>query len=308
LKREEFEASANKEKTQHEGRKFDGEKKPYDGNKNRAPGEKKQFNNREGGSGQFEKKDHRDGAGKKHQAHVAPRRGRDFDKHSAGKTSNKPEDKRGGEGAGNWGNPLDATVVDTTTGGWGDEGQETVTAPVHEEKDVKVDEEKKDGESGKEKREAQPSWDDEGFGKMTLADYEKVASEKAAALAKQVGEIKPRERDLSGVDLTKFVEKDNLEEERYGKKSEKKDKKKATPVARPGEKSVNLTDVFAVGRPGGRGGPRGAPRENRPQQQQQGDRDNKPRGQGRGNRGGEFVHKVPSGTKQFPELKPAVSK
>lgn len=301
LKREEFEASAvNKDKTPEERqRKNDGEKRPYDGpKKDRAPGEKKQYN-RDGGSGHFEPKRERD-QNKKHQGYQPPRRGREYDKHSAGKTPNKPEDKRGGDGAANWGNPItDATPVPTESG-WGDEGE----PQTPEEKDVQTPAEEKK-EEDTQKRPSEPAWDDEGFNKMTLAEFQsKVAAEKAAALAKQVGVVQPRERDLNGVDLSKFVEKDNyLDDDKYAKKSEKKEKKKPAAGVRPGEKAVNLTDVFSVGRPGGRGG-RGGRGGDRPQQ---GDRENKPRGQGRGNRGGEFAHKVPP-TKQFPELSAAVNK
>jgi len=353
--REEFEATGKDKTHRYEGgerqnRRNDGyEKKPFDGQrKDRAPGEKKPYNNREGGSGQHDPKRVGDQAYKKRETkegntgQQAPRRGREFDKHSAGKTSNKPEDKRRGEGQANWGNPLDTTVAteggwgDATetqpaadageTGGWGDDN-EPASTPVHEE-EPKFGGEDKDTKP--EKREPTgPSWDDEGYGKMTLKEFqEKVAAEKAAQLANAVGVVQPRARDLKDVDLSKFVEKEAFDDEKYGKKSDKKEKKKPAASARAGEKQVCLTDVFAVGR--GAGGPRGGRGGDRPQgerrqgdrpqgerrqgdrpqgERQQRDNDNKPRGgQGRGNTG-DFsqTHKVPS-KKQFPELSAAVNK
>jgi len=284
LKREEFEKAEHKP-YHHDGdrpprNRDDGyQKKQYDGpRKDRAPGDKKPYNNRGDGSGNFEKKladgthkKREQNSGASHQSHQGqgnrpPRR--EFDKHSAGKTPNRPEEKRHGEGSANWGSPLDSVAAtgdvwtDSTPSapaeaGWGDEN-EPKTAPVHEE-------DKKSGADAdatpKEKKDLGPAWDDEGYGKMSLAEFnEKVAAQRKAELEKKVGTVQPRSRELDGVDMTKFVEKDSFGDDKFPKKADKKDKKKPVAAARPGEKAVNLAEVFAVGRPGRGGGgerPRG---------------------------------------------------
>lgn len=345
--REEFDkASTGGKPYQQDGERQprkDGEKRPY--TPKEFTGQKKQVDRRDGAQGHFNEKKDRDGQIKKagyqgHQGQTSQggqRRGREFDKHSAGKTSNKPEDKRHGEGAGNWGSPLDAAVVEesltdatTAASGWGDEGENNKpTTPVHDDEKKTGD----DAETPKEKREEKASWDDEGFGKMTLKEFQdKVAAEKAAQLTKAVGTVQPRERDLKGVDLSKFVEKDNQDDEKYAKKA-KKETKKPVAAARVGEKPVNLAEIFSVGgrprqdrpqgdRPQGDRPPRSQgdrpqgdrpPRGDKPQGDRpprtQGDRpqrdgqsgEHKPRG---GQQRGEYVqaHKVPTREKDFPGL------
>jgi len=152
---------------------------------------------------------------------------REFDKHSAGKTGNKFQNKRQGEGQANWGNAVsDATSGNATWGDenapttkveatepavWGDEG-EAKSEPAKD--DTKADaDEKKDDAPAKPSKPAEPAWDDEGFGKMTLADYQKtIEAEQQAALAKLAGQKERRAADA--VDLKKFqvCEKDNTDE------------------------------------------------------------------------------------------------
>jgi len=270
------------------------DKKPFEG-KRQFNGEKKQFKG--------ERKPRVEGEeGRK------PKR--EFDKHSAGKTPNKFQDKRAGRGQGNWGNPVDSgTAVPaaewgevaptvtaeatTETAGWGDEG-EVKAAPAEattwgdegQEKTAEAAE----GAKEEDKAPRPPAWDEvEGYGKMTLAEYQKVQAQKEAELAAKLGA--PKEKRVVEVDTSKFVvhtaDKNAEDRSLPAKKDTKKGQQRA------GTKAVDLGEVFAVRGSGGRGrGGRGGFQGDRQQGGQRG-------------RGGQ--NKVPS-AKQFPELVPQTAK
>jgi hypothetical protein len=284
-------ASQNSDKRPPRG---DGsDKKPFEG-KRQFDGEKKQFKG--------ERKPRVEGE----EGRKGPKR--EFDKHSAGKTSNKFQDKRGGRGQANWGSPVDAAAATTAadwgepaapaaeatteTAGWGDEGvAKTVQAAAgwgtEGEKTAEAAEDVKE----EEKVPRGPAWDEvEGFGKMTLAEYQKVQAQKEAELAAKLGA--PKEKRVVETDTSKFLvltaDKSEVDRSLPAKKDTKKGQQRA------GTKPVDLGEVFAVRGSGGRGrGGRGGFQGDRQQGGQRG-------------RGGQ--HKVPTGAKQFPDLVPQTAK
>jgi len=265
-------------------------------------------------------------------------RGREFDKHSAGKTGNKFEPKRQGGGAANWGSPIEQpdpnasgggwgadpdTPVGEKAGGWGDEGAQA-TEPVvaasggwGDENEPKpaapADEPEKEyvpPPFEEKKKEREPDWDEvEGHGKMTFAEFEKVKAQKDAELLAKIGGSKELRKVDAPTDLGKFRDwRDDLADDKDKKLAAKKEQKKGQPKS--GIKNVELTELFDVKGPGGRGGRggrgRGGFQGDRPPRvegQQQGEE--KPRRGGyQGNRGQGGYNRVPSGAKQFPDLVP----
>jgi len=157
---------------------------------------------------------------------------------------------------------------------------------------------------------------------MTLADYEKVKAQRDAELLAKLGGPKET-RKIENVDLKNFSYKENVDA-KDKLLAERKAAEKKKNQQRAGEKPLDLTSVFAVKGPGGRGGggggrggrggfqgdrpPRGEGQGERPPREGQGEQ--QPRaedGEERQRRGGYQAHggqhKVP-GAKQFPDLVP----
>jgi len=325
-----------------------GERKPYQGNRDGEKGERKQPYNAPGTPETEKRVDRRQFPGNKEgprgQGEGGERkpRGREFDKHSAGKTGNKFEPKRQGGGQANWGSPIetadanatagwgtdpDAGASDKTpvggwgdegaqatepvaaaTGGWGDEGEPKAAVPVEPEKEVFVAEEKK-------REDRAPAWDEEeGYGKLTFAEYEKVKAQKDAELLAKIGGSKELLKVETPQALAKFHDwRDDLADDKDKKLAAKKEQKKGQQKS--GVKEVQLNEVFDVKGPGGRGGRggrgggrggRGGFQDERPPRAegQQAGEDKPRRGGYQGNRGqGGAQHRVP-GAKQFPDLVP----
>jgi len=179
-------------------------------------------------------------------------------------------------------------------------------APAADPEEAKAEPEKEE-----KKTEARPAWDDEGFGKMTLAEYEKVKAAKDAELLAKLGPLGPKEtRKIENVDLKNFSYKENADaKDRL--LAERKAAEKKKNQQRAGQKPLELTEFFAVkgagrgGAGGGRG--RGGFQGDRPPREGQAERQPREEGEDKQRRGGyqgPNQHKVPSGAKQFPDLVP----
>jgi len=267
-----------------------------------------------------------------------------FDKHSGGKTTNKPPPKRKGEGSANWGNDTSKTVAgwndeaaasspaQTDVVGWGDEGEvkpEKTTTQQGWGDEGEKKSEKKDGEAEEKferKKPEGPAWDDEGFGKMTLEEFQKtVAAQREKALADLKVGVKATGRQVeTTVDLSKCSYRETTDEKEKKLAEERRkqiaEEKKRRGQQRAGEKSVDLSQFIDVRTRGGRGGRGGGGRggdrpprtegETKPEgQQQQGSPDGQRparggRGGARGGAGGSGGgNRVPKNA--FPDLPPA---
>jgi len=193
-----------------------------------------------------------------------------------------------------------------TTQGWGDEGDKKP------EKDTK-----EDGEPKTEEREKKPAWDDEGFGKMTLEEFQKtVAAEREKKLADlKVGVKGPGRQIEQTVDLSKCSYRDTTDEKERKLAEERKkelaeERKKKGVQQRAGEKNVELSafiDVRTRGGRGGRGGGRGGDRPPRaeggsPSGEAATTGEGKPNRGARGGRGGGGGNRVPTSKNAFPDL------
>jgi hypothetical protein len=299
------------------GRKFDerkpGEKQPYRGDRDRQPKENT----------------------------TRPPRHEGYDKHSGGKTSNKPPARKGGAGAGGWGDqptlatetvdwdqtsapapaggagwpedetPKVAVASSTDNTGWGDD------KVTKSDKSDKKDSEEKDDSK---KKSSEPAWDDEGHGKMTLEEFQKtVAAKRASDLeALKVG-VKSTGRQIENtVDLSKCYYKDTTDDKEKklaeDRKKEKADDAKRRGQQRAGTQAVDLSEYIDVRTRGGRGGRGGGRGGDRPPRGAEGQEQASPepsraaRG-GRGGRGGggggNRVPKKDAGRDAFPALAPA---
>jgi len=309
LKREDFESAEKPPKTDKQAfrgpgnpKKFDGTGKPDGAKQYRADGDKRQPNpNRQ----------------PKHEG---------FDKHSGAKTSNKPPAKRQGGGTGNWGAPTSTawpedvvTTPSTTDGqGWGDEGEKKVAATAQDDaKPEKTENTKEDGEQ-KDEKDRKPAWDDEGFGKVLLDEFQKTtAAERAQKLESLgVGVKGPGRQIENTVDLSKCSYRDTTDEKEKKLADERKnqlaEERKKKGQQRADKGNVDLSEYIAVksrggrgGRGGGRGGDRPPRAEGSPDSTPEGTRPN--RG-GRGGRGGGGGNRVPQSKNAFPELGAATAK
>jgi hypothetical protein len=320
----------NKERKPYQGNRDDNrERKPYQGNREGEPrqpydGEKRQHKPIHQGGGRPEER--------------KPPRGREFDKHSAGKTGNKFEAKKQGGGAANWGTPepeiasiagpgwgndpepvekpsdapgwgdesAQPTEPAAAAPGWGDENEPKVaaapSAPASVEQEAPLPKEEK-----KEKR--PPLWDEEeGYGKITFAEYEKVKAQKDAELNAKIGGTKAPRKVEAPTDMSKFVDyKAEFQDDKDQKLAAKKDQKKGQQKV--GVKTVELNELFDFKGPGGRGGGRGGrgrAGDRPPRVEGQAAGEEKPRrgGYGQANRGQGGHLRVPVGAKQFPDLVP----
>jgi len=179
------------------------------------------------------------------------------------------------------------------------------------------------------KRPDGPTWDDEGYGKMTLEEFQKtVAAQREKDLADKVG-VRATRAVENTVDLSKCSYRETTDEKEKKLAEERRkqiaDEKKRRGQQRAGEKSVDLTQFIDVRTRGGRGGGRGGggrggdrpPRTEggKPEgdaQQGQGSPDSQRparggRGQGRGGAGGNGGggNRVPTAKNAFPDLPPA---
>lgn len=301
LKREDFESAEKPPKSDKPAfrgpgnpKKFEGTGKPEGAKQYRGDGDKRQPNpNRQ----------------PKHEG---------FDKHSGGKTTNKPPPKRQGGGTGNWGNqtqtawPEDAAPSTTDGQGWGDEGDKKVAAAPAQD-DSKPEKTENTAEAGEQKDEnRKPAWDDEGYGKVLLDEFQKTtAAERAQKLASLgVGVKGPGRQIENTVDLSKCSYRDTTDEKEKKLAEERKnqlaEERKKKGQQRADKGNVDLSEFIAVksrggrgGRGGGRGGDRPPRAEGSPDSTPEGTRPNRGRG-GRGTGGG--GNRVPQSKNAFPEL------
>jgi len=308
---------------------FETQEKPKDNQKQfRGPGNPKKFDGTGKPDGQKNFTDKRQNT----QPSNRPPRHEGFDKHSGGKTTNKPPAKRKGDGTGNWGNdtspqtggwPEDVVTTPSTTdgAGWGDEGDKKAEKSANttqgwgDEGDKKPEKDTKEDGEPKEEKDKKPAWDDEGFGKMTLEEFQKtVAAEREQKLAAlKVGPKAPGRQIETTIDLSKCSYRNTTDEKERKLAEERKkelaeERKKKGLQQRAGEKNVELSKYIDVRSRGGRGGGRGG---DRPPRTEGGSPSGeaaaanvgeaRPNRGGRGGRGG-GGNRVPSSKNAFPDL------
>jgi len=301
----------------------DSEKKPFV----KGPSTGRKFDERKPG----EKQPYRGDRQPKENT-TRPPRHEGYDKHSGGKTSNKPPAKKGGAGVGNWGDastPALASEVEwdkpsssaaPAAGGWGDEGETKVVAASTEtpgwgdDKETKSDKKDSEDKDDSKKRPSEPAWDDEGHGKMTLEEFQKtVAAKRAKELEDLKVGVKSTGRQIENtVDLSKCFYKDTTDEKEKKfaeeRKKEKADEAKRRGQQRAGTQAVDLSEYIDVRTRGGRGGRGGGRGGDRPPRGAEGQEQASPepsravRG-GRGGRGGGGGgNRVPKKESAFPAL------
>jgi len=247
-----------------------------------------------------------------------------------------PLSKKKGDGAGNWGNEASSTTtaqwddpIATPSidgpAGWGDEHEKPAPSSKKDDTPRWGDEDKPKKEFSKDESDSKtdekprgPAWDDEGFGKMTVEEYQKtIASQRAKALEDLKIGVKATRAIDQTVDLSKCSYKESTDEKEKKMAEERKkqiaEEKKRRGQQRAGEKNVDFTEFIQVktrgrgGRGGGRGGDRAEGKPETEQQQQQQTFDRPARG-GRGGRGGGGGNRVPNSKNAFPDLPPAAVK
>lgn len=276
-----------------------------------------------------------------------------YDKHSGTpKTSNKPRDaKRKGEGQGNWGGSVptkgntgawggddastpaadgqagwgdeptsSAPPTTTSEPGWGDEDQPKEEKKEIDSPDPQQAASEKVADKDKEKKERRPDWDDEGFGKMTLEQFQATVAEKRKKELETLAGIKETRSIDQTIDLSKCSYKNTTDEKEKRLAEERKaaiiDERKKKGQQRAGTTTMEIRFEVKGGRGGGRGGRGGRgggdrPQGDRPQKegetssgQQSGDASpqqrspNPNRGRGGGGRG----NRLPKSANAFPEL------
>jgi hypothetical protein len=164
-----------------------------------------------------------------------PKPGREHDRHSQAQTGRKFNEKRGGGGKFNLGNATEP-VVEPVAEQVVDESEKTnavvsepastdasaVSTAVDEKKVQVIDPE------------------DEGYGKITLAEYEQKRIAEAEALAKIVGTVERRELDKK-IDLSKCIEADK-HDDKYSKHTKARTQPSGNAAAKPKAKTVDLNE------------------------------------------------------------------
>jgi len=136
-----------------------------------------------------------------------PKPGREMDRHSQATTSRKPENKRNGDGKGNWGNNVKS--------GQRDEWDVPTKKDVKDKENVESTPQKEPNTEATTEGEKKPDVtpvepkidpDDEGYGKKTFLEHQKDEAAKLEALNKILGDAKPKPQvcQKSDRDYTKF--------------------------------------------------------------------------------------------------------
>jgi len=141
-----------------------------------------------------------------------PKPGRELDRHSQSITSRKPQNKRNGDGKGNWGNEVKSGKPDE----WDVPTKKDVkTKESVESTQTQTEEKTETTTEGEKKPETTPvvqqpkiDPDDEGYGKKTFLEYQKEEADKLASLQKKLEEaqVKPQssQKKAEQVDMSKF--------------------------------------------------------------------------------------------------------
>jgi len=175
-----------------------------------------------------------------HQERRGPKPGREFDRHSQAQTGRKYNEKRGGGGKFNLGNPVEPIAgadvpvddVEKVNAALVSEPASTdasavVSTAVDEKKVQVVDIE---------------TPEDEGYGKKTMSEYEKQRIAEAENLAKLVGTIEKRTDVDKKIDLSKCIEADK-HDEKYSKHA-KAHAKPNNASAKPKAKTLEFNEFL----------------------------------------------------------------